>query len=158
MCFSSPTGKILLQFHQLVTISRLWRQATFHCLNRYWRQQWKKYMTYDITLKYMTVLKILWQFNNSSRILQELLKSQTITKRTPKTLTQKRVMLKLSNKYLIRQKWKIFLIFHHFFPHDVSEVVFPKFYRTSKLEFYCVFALFEEDNWNIDVLIFSIFK
>ena len=114
-------------------------------------------MTYDITLKYMTVLKILWQLNNSSRILQELLKSQTITKRTPKMLTQNRVMFKLSNKYLIGQKWKIFLIFHHF-PDDVSEVVFPKFYRTSKLEFYCVFALFEEDNWNIEVLIFSIFK
>ena len=69
-------------------------------------------MTYDATLKYIIFWKVLWQRNNSSRILQEVLWSQTITKWSPKTLTKINVMFKLSNKKS-----------HHFFSTNFSQRV-----------------------------------
>lgn len=32
----------------------------------------KKYMTYNVTYRYITFYKVLWQFNNPSRILQKI--------------------------------------------------------------------------------------
>ena len=95
------------QIHQFISISRLWSHSTF-C---WWRQHddgsEKNNMTYDATLKYIIFWKVLWQRNNSSRILQEVLWSQTIIKWSPKTLTKIKVTFKLSNKYLIRKKKRI---------------------------------------------------
>ena len=95
------------QIHQFISISRLWSHSTFS----WWRQHddgsEKNNMTYDATLKYIIFWKVLWQRNNSSRILQELLWSQTIIKWSPKTLTKIKVTFKLSNKYLIRKKKRI---------------------------------------------------
>ena len=80
----------------------------------------KNNITYDVTLNYIIFWKVLWQFNNSSRILQEVFWLLTITKWTPKTLTQIKVTFNLSNKYLIGKKKRIF---HHFFQTDFSQRV-----------------------------------
>ena len=102
------------------SISRLWRHSTFDYLHKHWWRQWKNYMKCDVAHKYISFWKVSWQFNNSSRTLQEIFKSQTTTKRTPETITRQIwVPFKLSNKDLVGRIFS--KKFHHFFPTNFSQ-------------------------------------